>query len=113
MKDPSNQPTAAAALDAAEKALRSLDARCCEPGRSPRMAELAATLAAVRADLVAVSSDAAAADAALLRLESAGAQIGSLQVGCCAPDRLPLYAEMLQHLTHVQLDVNRSLGRGH
>lgn len=35
-------------------------------------------------------------------LEAAGAAIGALQIGCCAPNRLPRYAGMLRELTTVQ-----------
>lgn len=54
-----------------------------------------------------------AANNVIALLETAGAQIGALQIGCCAPNRLPLYAEMLAQLTAVQLEVNRSIGRDH
>ena len=36
-------------------------------------------------------------------LEDAGAQVGRLQVGCCALARLPLYAELLEALTRARL----------
>ena len=36
-------------------------------------------------------------------LEDAGSQVGSLQVGCCAPGRLPLYADVLEALTRARL----------
>jgi len=37
--------------------------------------------------------------------------IGRLQVGCCAPPRMPLYAEALSYLNTIQLEVDRELGR--
>jgi hypothetical protein len=47
-------------------------------------------------------------------LESIGAQIGSLQVACCAPARMPLYAETLAGLTDVQLHISAAdTGAGH
>ncbi len=46
-------------------------------------------------------------------LEDAGAQVGRLQVGCCAPNRIPLYARVLEGLTTAQLAVNQALGEGH
>ena len=108
------QPNAVVmALDDANEALRQLDSICCEPGRSPRMTALAQTLDVVRRNVGDAGSNPQAAEIALDGLEDAGAQIGRLQIGCCAPDRLPLYAKMLQRLTEAQLDINRSLGRGH
>lgn len=77
------------------------------------MAELAKTLSHVEAGLHDAMNETAAADDVLGRLEDAGAKIGSLQVGCCAPNRMTLYAEMLAELTTLQLEINRSLGRGH
>ncbi len=46
-------------------------------------------------------------------LEDAGAQIGSLQVTCCAPSRLPLYARMLEDLTSAQRTVTSRLELDH
>jgi hypothetical protein len=53
------------------------------------------------------------ARSALDVLENAGAQIGHLQVGCCALDRMPLYAEMLVELTKAQRAVTKTQGLGH
>lgn len=99
-----------AALDDAVAALHELDARCCEPGRSPRMAALQATLDEVR-ELLPRVTDAASGDAAISAVEQAGAMIGALQVGCCDAGRLPLYARMLEQLTDMQIGINRSLRR--
>ena len=77
------------------------------------MAELARILDGVEARLPDALADAAVADDTLTGLEDAGAQIGSLQIGCCAPNRLPLYAEILRELTTMQLEINRALGRNH
>ncbi|MDF1596022.1 MAG: hypothetical protein P1T08_07995 [Acidimicrobiia bacterium] len=101
------------ALDNCEAALRKLDAACCEPGRSPRMKALAHTLTEARAGLHRTDDDPAAADVALVHLEDAGAQVGRLQVGCCTPDRLPLYAGLLEGLATAQLTLNRVRGQGH
>jgi hypothetical protein len=101
------------ALDDCEEKLRRLDATCCEPGRSPRMKALGETLAAARSRLDAMPDDNEAVDEVVATLEDAGAQIGWLQVGCCAPNRLPLYAGMLEGLMTAQLTVNRAAGRGH
>ncbi|MCP4965914.1 MAG: hypothetical protein GY926_11830 [bacterium] len=97
------------ALDACTGALGELDMKCCEPGRSPRMAELAATLTEARVKVRAVTIDPGSGlPAAMSTLEEAGAQVGRLQVGCCAPDRLPLYAEILENLIKAQLVPTRS-----
>ena len=105
----------APALDAladSEKALLKLDLQCCEPGRSPRMHALGETLQAARRGLDEITRGADAGET-LTHLEDAGAQLGSLQVGCCAPGRLPLYARMLENLTTAQLAINRAIGAGH
>lgn len=92
-----------AALDKAGDALESLDANCCEPGRSPRMLALGSTLRSAREYLATIEpGDAEATVKLIAQLEDAGAQIGSLQIDCCAPSRLPLYAEMLDTLNEVQ-----------
>ncbi|MEA2001311.1 MAG: hypothetical protein U9N84_05420 [Actinomycetota bacterium] len=77
------------------------------------MKTLGETLAHARNGLGQAGVDSTLADAVLASLEDAGAQVGSLQVGCCAPDRLPLYVTFLEGLTTAQLSVNRELGRGH
>jgi hypothetical protein len=101
------------ALDDCEDALRQLDATCCEPGRSPRMKALAETLAEARSGLDGLGHDPVVAEEALHHLEDAGAQIGRLQVTCCAPSRMPLYARQLESLTTAQRTINGALGRGH
>ena len=109
------QPLAAAfaALEGCESALVKLDKLCCEPGRSPSMQALSQTLSDARAGLGRVAVDEKAAGSALFHLEEAGAQIGRLQVGCCAPSRLPLYATFLESLTTAQIAINQSRGLGH
>jgi len=101
------------ALDSCEAALAELDARCCEPGRSPSMKALAETLTVARRGLDQDAGNQAIADAVIAQLEDAGAQVGRLQVGCCAPGRLPLYADLLEGLTTAQLTINSAAGRGH
>jgi len=101
------------ALGECDLVLAKLEAGCCDPGRSPRMSALAETLAEARAGLVRLSHDPDSAPATLVHLEDAGAQLGRLQVGCCAPKRLPLYATMLENLTTAQLAINHALGTGH
>ena len=54
-----------------------------------------------------------AGEQAVALLEDAGAQIGALQVLCCAPARMPLYADFLEGLMQTQRALNRSLGKGH
>jgi len=101
------------ALDACDAALRTLDLRCCEPGRSPSMKRLASTLSDARQGIAELNTESQNAASAIESLEDAGAQVGRLQVGCCAPNRLSLYVELLEGLTVAQLEVNGSLGRGH
>lgn len=96
------------ALADASDALNQLEARCCEPGRSPRIAALRAKLEQVRELLTAAPADGAGADATFELLEQAGAMVGALQIGCCAPNRLPLYARVLERLTAIQIELNRS-----
>ena len=106
MNDP--VPSSLDELAAATAALDELDARCCDPGRSPQMIALREQLDQVRKLLPAASSDASAAGATLAVLEEAGAMVGALQIGCCAPNRLPLYARMLDRLTKIQIEINRT-----
>lgn len=101
------------ALDECDAILGKLDAGCCDPGRSPRMTSLAATLADARAGLHRLTVDSVLTEVTLTTLEDAGSQVGRLQVGCCAPKRLPLYADMLERLTAAQLTINRALGADH
>lgn len=102
-----------AALDDAEAALERLHKTCCEPGRSPRMAELEATLTRARVAIASRRPVEERVEEAIAILEDAGSQIGSLQVSCCAPNRMPLYASMLEDLMTAQLTVNKAAGRGH
>ena len=101
------------ALDSCQAALEKLDKLCCEPGRSPRMKALGDVLDAARSGLEQPELDQPTAIAVLTSLEEAGAQIGRLQVGCCAPSRLPLYTTFLEGLTTAQLKINGELGRAH
>ena len=72
------------------------------------MAALAEKLAQVRTNL----TDVTAGDV-VAHLEDAGAQVGRLQVGCCAPNRLKYYTQILKDLTAIQLDVSAALDRDH
>lgn len=99
------------ALDDCDEVLKELQRTCCQPKRSPRMKALADTLALARGDLTRLHGNLGAVDDALAQLEDAGAQIGSLQVGCCLPRRMPLYGEMLMGLSEAQRTIKRSVGR--
>lgn len=96
-----NDPTAI--LDAADRTLAKLARACCDPGRSPQMERLAATLDEARRGLHESAADGGAA--LFAALTDAGAQIGVLQVMCCTETRLPLYHRLLDQLTAVQLAV--------
>ena len=86
---------------------------CCEPDRSPRMLALKESIASATTDLGAVQADPAALDRAITTLVDIGGELGRLQVECCAPARMPLYADALEHLTEVQLKINESVGQAH
>lgn len=90
------------ALDIADKAVQELHEGCCQPLRSPRMEHLAGTLEQVRSRLDALEDDPTEARAIIDVLSEAGGQLGNLQVECCAPARMPLYASTLVELTKVQ-----------
>ena len=96
------------ALDACNGALGALDISCCDPGRSPRIAELGETLTEARVKLRAVTiHPETGGPAALAVLEDAGGQVGRLQVACCAPDRMPLYTEILENLALAQMTLTK------
>ena len=103
-------------LQRASDALDRLDRLCCDPGRSPRMAALRTMIDGITAattGFTGESDEADEADEIVHRLEEAGAAIGRLEIGCCAPNRLPLYATMLEELTKVRTSVDAAAGRGH
>ncbi len=101
------------ALDDSDVALKKLSAICCEPGRSPRMDALAETLSKARGNLERAVVTTETAETTIPILEDAGSQLGWLQVGCCAPERLPLYERILRNLMTIQLSISESLGTGH
>ena len=103
-----NLNPALAALDTCDTTLDKLDKLCCNAERSPRMAQLAETVADARRGLVGVEDDPTQAAGVLAHLEDAGAQIGKLQVSCCAPARMPLYATFLENLTQAQLSLKKN-----
>ncbi|MEA1903579.1 MAG: hypothetical protein U9N56_08650 [Actinomycetota bacterium] len=100
------------ALDKCDKALQKLSDSCCEPGRSPRMAGLAETLNRGR-ERLRVADDASDPGQIIAEFEDAGAQIGHLQITCCALNRMPLYADMLGELTKAQRAVTKTYQLGH
>ncbi len=102
-----------AALDVCDRDLERLDGMCCDPGRSPQMRDLAAALAAIRGSVSEVASAGAGAGDTIAHVEEAGAMLGRLQVTCCAPPRMALYAQMLENLTKLQSTVARATGTGH
>ena len=112
--DAENRSAALDAMNDCEAALAKLDKLCCEPGRSPSMRALSETLALARAEMERFfGAEPEPVGEAFAHLEDAGAQIGRLEVGCCAPSRLPLYSSFLANLTTAQLSLNRELGLGH
>lgn len=102
-----------AALSDCEAALEKLDRLCCEPGRSPRMAEVGKTLDAARAMVDELGDDTRVADSIIATLEHAGGLVGALQVGCCTAARMPLYGRFLEGLTTAQITINHAAGRSH
>lgn len=96
----SDHLTPDAGLAAALDDIARLHATCCEPGRSPRMERLTATVAAAR-DAMSTDRPGAAMDL----LADAGAQVGWLQVACCAASRLPRYTAILGALTAAHLSL--------
>lgn len=101
------------ALDRCDTALKELSDQCCEPGRSPRMERLGETLTRGRSGLELIGEDSDKAGTVIAELEDAGAQLGWLQVGCCAPSRMPLYAAMLTDLMKAQRAITREHQLGH
>lgn len=77
------------------------------------MKRLEETLAVTRSALERAGHNPSAAEAAIAEMEDAGSQVGRLQVGCCAPSRMPLYAEMLEELTKAQRTVTNAHQLGH
>ena len=64
------------------------------------------SIASVRADLDKPGDDDVVIDRSISTLEDVGGQLGRLQVGCCAPARMPLYADALKHLATLQLNIS-------
>ena len=98
------------ALDECDAVVDRLHAMCCEPDRSPRMLAIKERIAVIRKE---IDGGTGSLEAALTDLNEVGGQLGSLQVACCAPPRMPLYAAALEQLTTAQLGITASLGRRH
>jgi hypothetical protein len=102
-----------AALSDCGVALVKLEKTCCIPDRSPCIEEIGETLRNAATTLNAAVDEPSTLGILVATLEDAGAQVGRLQVGCCAPNRMSLYARVLEGLTTAQLAVNHALGKGH
>ena len=100
-------------LDDAKRTLTKLEKLCCRPERSPAMQTIADDLAVADSLFASFAGDERGADEIVTRLEKAGARIGELQVGCCAPARMPLYGDLLTSLMALQRTANARVGRGH
>lgn len=102
-----------ASLDIADEAVRELHENCCQPLKSPRMERLTSTLTAARAQLADAAHDAEVAGEVVAILQDAGAQLGHLQVDCCAPARMKLYATTLENLSKIQRLLKRTFELEH
>ena len=112
MATPPDMESARTALRDCGATLEKIDKSCCIPNRRPCIQEIGEALSDAATSLD-VAADPAAAEMVLVALEDAGAQVGKLQVGCCASNRIPLYASILEGLTIAQLAVSEALGQGH
>lgn len=101
------------ALAAADEAVRELHEGCCQPLRSPRMEHLARTIDAARDRLGQIGDDPKIALQVVDILHDAGAQLGYLQVACCAPARMKLYATTLESLSKTQRLIKRTFDLEH
>ncbi len=79
------------------------------------MEALDSTIRAARSgiDEIDLGDHDAAVEMTMAQIEDAGGQIGWLQVGCCAPNRLPLYHTMLEELTATRRAIKKAVGAGH
>lgn len=101
------------ALATAAETVRELHEGCCQPLRSPRMEQLTATITEIRVRLSELKDDPVEARAIVDVLVDAGGQLGTLQVECCAPGRMALYASTLTELSKVQRLLKRSFELEH
>jgi len=110
---PDGLEAALASLDAADAAVEELHEGCCQPLRSPRIEALANTLTRARVALDGVDGDGERAIGVIGLLEDAGSQLGHLQVACCTPARMKLYADTLASLSRVQRTLTREFDLEH
>ena len=112
---PSETPLQAAteALDECDVALVKLEKTCCMPERSPSMEKLANGFDAIRAALPNAMQSDEGADGTVEIPEHVGAQVGHLQVTCCAPSRARHYATILESLMNTQRAVAAARGQAH
>jgi hypothetical protein len=113
MSSESPLEAATEALDACDVALVKLEKTCCMPERGPRMEALANSLTEIRGTLKeGMASDEGAAQTVTI-MEEVGAQVGHLQVTCCAPSRSRHYATILAGLTDTQRSLASARGQAH
>lgn len=77
------------------------------------MAELRSALESTRSLVNAYSAEAVQPAEVVRSIETAGAHVGSLQVSCCAPDRMPLYDTIQHNLMEVQRKVKQHAKLAH
>lgn len=77
------------------------------------MEAIAGSLASVRSSVAALDGSEVLVAQLIQQLEHTGSQIGTLQVGCCAPARMPLYSKLLTSLTEIQRHAKAQIGQGH
>lgn len=77
------------------------------------MEHLQRTIDAARSQLGQIGDDAKAALQVVDILHDAGAQLGYLQVACCAPARMKLYATTLESLSKTQRLITRTFDLEH
>lgn len=94
-------------MDECDTAMDELEDQCCVPRRSPQMKALRETLAETRNLVAEIAESDDGPKRAVASIEAAGAQLGRLQVTCCAPARMPLYELLLNNLMKVQRGVKR------
>ena len=103
---------ARAQLDECERLADKLHELCCEPDRSPRMQAIRLDIDTARDRIDAFDTERSQREIIEI-LEGIGAQVGHLQVACCTPARMPLYADTLRGLAATQVHISRSVGQGH
>ena len=105
-------PSFDATLGDIAKATKRLHLMCCEAERSPRFASIRERLDAIQSDL-STSPDDEIIERSLEAIQEIGAEIGRLQVACCAKARMPLYDTVLRSFNDIHTELNRIRGTGH